>query len=88
MVNRPLEDIRIVGPFAFNDNSDSEEDGNPSKEIEGNKESAIVEQAENWYKSISDKSKKKKMMVEYIYGITDDNISKSDAKQIVEKSGL
>lgn len=83
MVERPLEDIRPIGPIVSDDDSDDESD-----ESLEDSESAIVEQAESWFQSISDESKKRKMMVEYIYGITDEDITRQDAEEIVSNSGL
>lgn len=89
MVNRPLKDKRIIGPlFGSDDDEQYESVSEDSQDTHDEDLSPIVEQAENWYRSISDERKKKKMMVQYIYGITDDTISKAEAERIVERSGL
>lgn len=82
-MNRPLDDVRPIGPIVDSDNSDDQEDQELSEEHE-----KIIEQAKNWYQQVSNERKKKKMMIEYIDGITDKTFSRSKAKRLVEEAGL
>lgn len=86
-MKRPLEDIRPL----VNSSSDTDDvsvSQNPEDDELTNEQKAIIEQAENWYRNITKKEVKKKMMVEYINGITDDNVPRSKAVKMVEEAGL
>jgi len=79
---RPLSDKRPVGPV-IGSSDENEEQRTLSK-----REKNIVEQAENWYQSITEERVKRKMMINYIDGITDDSFSRSKARKIVKRAGL
>jgi hypothetical protein len=93
MVNRPLEDFRPIGPIfdglesdeklSADDLMDESDDDSMSQ-----RDRAIMEQAENWYENISSEETKRKMMVEYINGITDDSVPRTRAIEMVEEAGL
>lgn len=87
MTKRPLKDIRPIGPLVQPNRFEQQEVSSEEIDEESN-ESKLVEQAENWYESISDEGTKRKMMIEYINGITDDSVSRSDAEKIVSNSGI
>jgi len=86
-MKRPLEDIRPLIDSSSSATDVSVTQTESDDELT-NEQKAIVEQAETWYRNITKKEVKKKMMVEYINGITDDNVPRSKAVEMVEEAGL
>jgi len=86
-MKRPLEDIRPLIDSS-SDATDISATQTESDDKLTDEQKAIVEQAENWYRNITKKEVKKKMMIEYINGITDDNVPRSKAVKMVEEAGL
>lgn len=84
MVDRPLADVRPVGPIMFESDSDSEqseEDGNT-----GEADDPVLETAEKWYDNITKEGNKRKMMRNYLLSVTDLTPREVDDK--LEESGL
>jgi hypothetical protein len=87
--DRPLKDKRPLGPVLQQNNQSEDEDGNSSEKDNLTRvERNIIEQAENWYKEISREEKKRKMMINYIDGITDDEFGRRKAREMVKNAGL
>lgn len=78
MVKRPLKDKRPIGPFI---------DEELEEELTSD-ELAILKQAEEWYQSVSREENKRKMMREYLKGITDDDFSNDRIERLLDRAGL
>lgn len=84
MVRRPLKDRRIFGPFV-GDYSDSENEDSSGLDKE---ESELLKQALNWHNNISDEKLKRKYIVNYIDGITNEDFSTEEIEDIVDRADL
>lgn len=84
MVNRPLEDVRPVGPLVDLDSSKNSSEH--SDEDSSSEDDPILETAENWYESIAKEKNKRKMMKNYFRSVTD--LDESEIEQKLDKAGL
>ena len=90
-MKRPLKNKRVFGPFInrSTDNSVSRVDAtdNDTSNQGGNNEvDPIIQQAENWFESISDESNKRKMMKNYFKSMTD--LSDNEIDRKLNEAGL
>jgi len=90
-MKRPLKNRRVLGPFiSTSDSGDSVElegDGDVGHDAESTEyEDPILEQAENWFESISKESNKRKMMKNYFKSMT--NLSDAEIEQKMDEAGL
>jgi hypothetical protein len=88
MVQRPLAQIRPLGPLI---ESDNDGDGEDTQDGDTNVSSTdeqdpILEVAEKWYKSISKERNKRKMMKNYLMSVSD--LSASEVEDKLDESGL
>jgi len=94
MVNRPLKDIRPIGPLVGDEESSTHEqpsvsvDNLPEEEQRDEVTENLVEQAENWFSSITQQGMKRKMMINYLDGITDDDVSMERIHSMVDKAEI
>jgi len=95
MVNRPLKDIRPIGPLVGDEESSTHEqqssvsvDNLPKEEQRDEVTENLVEQAENWFSSITQQGMKRKMMINYLDGITDDDVSMERIHSMVDKAEI
>lgn len=87
MVKRPLKSKRPIGPlkrpigplFSESDLRDA----NLTEE-----ESKVMEQAQEWFNSISNEHVKRKYMKNYLSGITDDSFSERRIERMLDEVGL
>lgn len=79
MVDRPLENIRPVGPFINTDSSDTDQNSNDNKD-------PLLETAEKWYQSISREQNKRKMMKNYLTSTT--NLTEDEIDARLNEAGL
>lgn len=79
MVDRPLENVRPLGPFIGQDDTDS-------STAEDDDVDPIAQTAEDWYKSINKEENKRKMMRNYLKSITD--LSESEIDQKLDEADL
>jgi len=79
---RPLSDVRPIGPFLSADDVPS--DNSPLTR----QENKILEHADTWYDKITEEGVKRKMMRNYIDGITDDDFPKQRIEKMLNKADL
>lgn len=79
MVDRPLENIRPVGPFISTDSSSSNQNSDGDKD-------PLLETAEKWYQSISREQNKRKMMKNYLTSTT--NLTEDEIDTKLNEAGL
>lgn len=94
MVKRPLKDIRPIGPLVGDEDSSTHEQRSvsvenlPAEEQRDGVTENLVEQAENWFEGITQEGMKRKMMVNYLDGITDDDVSNERIRSMVDEAGF
>ena len=90
MVDRPLEDVRPLGPIlSFNEPGDGEGVSQSEQNSSTNTSSDVdplLETAENWYESISDESNKRKMMKNYLGSVSE--LSEPEIDRKLDEAGL
>jgi len=91
-VKRPLKDIRPIGPLVGNGDGSTHKEGSisvddlPPDEQRDEVTQNIVQQAENWFESITEEGMKRKMMINYLDGITDNDVSNERIRSMVDKA--
>lgn len=88
MVQRPLAQIRPLGPLVKSGNDgDGEDTQDADTDVSSTDEQdPILEVAEKWYKSISKERNKRKMMKNYLMSVSD--LTASEVEDKLDESGL
>lgn len=94
MVKRPLKDIRPIGPLVGDKESSTHEqpsvsvDNLPEEDQRDEVTRNLIEQAENWFEGITQEGMKRKMMINYLDGVTDDDVSNERIRSMVDEAQL